>query len=81
MEDIIPNKRIDIRGLHCPYTFVKSKLAIETMNVGEVLEIVLDYQEASVSIPKSMQDHGHKVLKVDKVNDKDWILLIRKERE
>ncbi|MBF0338541.1 MAG: sulfurtransferase TusA family protein [Nitrospirae bacterium] len=81
MEDIIPSKRIDIRGLHCPYTFVKSKLAIETMNVGEVLEVVLDYQEASVSIPKSMQDHGHKVLKVDKVNDKDWILLIRKERE
>ncbi|KJU85140.1 SirA family protein [Candidatus Magnetobacterium bavaricum] len=81
MEDIIPNKRIDIRGLHCPYTFVKSKLAIESMNVGEVLEVVLDYQEASVSIPKSMQDHGHRVLKVDKVNDKDWILLIRKERE
>ncbi|MBF0318082.1 MAG: sulfurtransferase TusA family protein [Nitrospirae bacterium] len=81
MEDIIPNKRIDIRGLHCPYTFVKSKLAIEAMSAGEVLEIVLDYQEASVSIPKSMQDHGHKVLKVDKINDKDWILLIRKERE
>ncbi|MBF0537879.1 MAG: sulfurtransferase TusA family protein [Nitrospirae bacterium] len=81
MEDLIPNKRIDIRGLHCPYTFVKSKLAIEAMNVGEVLEIVLDYPEASVSIPKSMQDHGHRVLKVDKVNEKDWILLIRKERE
>ncbi|MBF0342984.1 MAG: sulfurtransferase TusA family protein [Nitrospirae bacterium] len=81
MEDIIPNKRIDIRGLHCPYTFVKSKLAIESMNVGEVLEIVLDYPEASVSIPKSMQDHGHKVLKVDKISEKDWLLLIRKEKE
>ncbi|MGW8273068.1 MAG: hypothetical protein ACWGN7_06745, partial [Thermodesulfovibrionales bacterium] len=24
------DKKIDIRGLHCPYTFVKSKLAIES---------------------------------------------------
>lgn len=81
MEGVKVDKSINIKGLICPYTFVKSKLAIEDMEVGEVLEILLDYEEASRSIPKSMEDHGHKVLKVEKINDTDWIILVRKERD
>ncbi|MCC6347201.1 MAG: sulfurtransferase TusA family protein [Nitrospirales bacterium] len=81
MEEIRSDKKIDIRGLVCPYTFVKSKIAIEAMEVGEVLEILLDYEEASRSIPKSMEDHGQKVLKVEKTNHSDWVLMIRKETE
>jgi tRNA 2-thiouridine synthesizing protein A len=80
-EDIIPDRSIDIKGLVCPYTFVKAKLAIEDMEPGQVLKILLDYEEASRSIPKSMEDHGHQVLKVEKVNDTDWVLLIRKVAE
>jgi TusA-related sulfurtransferase len=81
MNEITPDRKIDIRGLVCPYTFVKAKLAIESMEVGQVLEIVLDYEEASRSIPKSMEDHGQTVLKVDKVNESDWVMYIRKDRE
>ncbi len=81
MEDIKPDKAINIKGLVCPYTFVKAKLAIEGMEVGQVLEILLDYEEASRSIPKSMEDHGQKVLKVEKINDTDWVIQIRKERD
>ncbi len=79
--EIIPDKKINIKGLVCPYTFVKAKLAIESMDVGQVLEILLDYEEASRSIPKSMEDHGQKVLKVEKANATDWVLLIRKEKD
>ncbi|MFO0751743.1 MAG: sulfurtransferase TusA family protein [Thermodesulfovibrionales bacterium] len=81
MEEGKADKKIDIRGLVCPYTFVKAKIALETMEVGEVLEILLDYEEASRSIPKSMEDHGQKVLKVEKANDSEWVLVIRKETE
>lgn len=82
MEEVLTaDKKINIKGLVCPYTFVKSKIAIENMEVGQVLEILLDYEEASRSIPKSMEDHGHKVLKVEKINDTDWVLVIRKEKE
>jgi len=80
-EKAVADKRIDIKGLVCPYTFVKAKLAIEAMEVGQVLEILLDYEEASRSIPKSMEDHGQKVLSVEKVNDTDWVLRIRKDKE
>ncbi|MHB8882179.1 MAG: sulfurtransferase TusA family protein [Thermodesulfovibrionales bacterium] len=81
MEDSVPDKRINIKGLVCPYTFVKAKLAVESMEVGQVLEVLLDYEEASRSIPKSMEDHGQTVLKIDKINDTDWVLRIRKEKD
>ena len=81
MEEINVSRKINIKGLTCPYTFVKAKLAVEDMEVGEVLEILLDYEEASRSIPKSMEDHGQKVLKVEKINDTDWVLVIRKDKD
>jgi TusA-related sulfurtransferase len=81
MAEITPDKSINIKGLVCPYTFVKAKLAIESLEVGQTLEILLDYEEASRSIPKSMEDHGQKVLKVEKINETDWILQIKKEKE
>jgi len=81
MEEMVPDKSINIKGLVCPYTFVKAKLAIESMEIGQILEILLDYEEASRSIPKSMEDHGQKVLKVEKINDTDWILHIRKDKD
>jgi TusA-related sulfurtransferase len=80
-EDIKPDRKINIKGLVCPYTFVKAKLAVEDMEVGEVIEILLDYPEAARSIPKSMEEHGQKVLNVEKINDTDWVLLIRKDKE
>lgn len=80
-EEIKPDKSINIKGLVCPYTFVKAKLALEDMDVGQVLEVVLDYEEASRSIPKSMEDHGQTVLKNEKINDTDWVLMIRKEHD
>ena len=81
MEVIIPDKSINIKGLVCPYTFVKAKLAIESLEVGQILEILLDSEEASRNIPKSMEDHGQKVLKAGKINETDWILQIRKAKD
>jgi TusA-related sulfurtransferase len=81
VEAIIPDKSINIKGLVCPYTFVKSKLAIESLEIGQILEILLDSEEASKNIPKSMEDHGQQVLKAEKINETDWILQIRKAKD
>ncbi len=81
MGETRPDRSINIKGLVCPHTFVRAKLAVEDMEVGEVLEILLDYPEAARSIPKSMEDHGQKVLKVEKINETDWVLLIKKEKD
>ncbi|MEK6744834.1 MAG: sulfurtransferase TusA family protein [Nitrospirota bacterium] len=80
-DDIKVDRTIDIRGQVCPYTFVRSKLAIEKMNVGEVLEIILDHKAAVENVPKSMENEGQKVLLVEQTSEKEWRIVVRKDRE
>ncbi|MDP3296823.1 MAG: sulfurtransferase TusA family protein [Thermodesulfovibrionia bacterium] len=81
MQDVNVDKKLNIKGVVCPYTLVKSKLAMEELKVGQILEILLDYPEAADSIPKAMLNYGHTVLKVEKINLTDWIIQVRKEVE
>lgn len=81
MSDEKIDKKLDIRGEKCPYTLVKSKLGVESIEVGQVIEILLDYPEAAESIPKAMLNYGNAVLKVEKINPKEWIIHVRKEVE
>jgi TusA-related sulfurtransferase len=81
MEDIKIDKKLDIRGDVCPYTLVKAKLGVESIEVGQIIEIILDYPEAADSIPKAMLNYGHSVLNVEKINPKEWIIQIKKEIE
>ena len=74
-------RTIDIRGLVCPMTFVKAKLAIEDMITGGLLSITLDYEPATRSIPNSMRELGHEVLAIEQTGPKEWRLTIRKRGE
>lgn len=78
-KDITPHRRIDLKGEVCPYTFVKSKLALEEMRVGEILEVIVDHEPAVENVPKSMKNEGQKVLAVDKLNDTEWRMVFKKE--
>ncbi len=80
-DDIKPDKSLDIKGQVCPYTFVRSKLAIEKMNLGEILEIVTDHKPASENVPKSMENEGQKVLKIEQTAEKEWRIYVRKDKE
>ena len=75
------DKTLDIRGQVCPYTFVRSKLAIEKMNLGEVLEIILDHRAAVDNVPRSMENEGQKVLKIEQTGEKEWRIVVRKDKE
>ncbi len=81
MDDIKVDKKLDIRGEVCPYTLVKTKLAVESIEVGQVLEVILDYPEAATSVPTAMENYGNKILKLEKINPKEWIIQIKKEVE
>ncbi|HUI45242.1 MAG TPA: sulfurtransferase TusA family protein [Nitrospirota bacterium] len=80
-EEIKADKMIDIKGQVCPYTFVRSKLTIEKMKLGEVLEIVTDHRPASENVPRSMENEGQKVLKIDQTGEKEWHIFVRKDKE
>jgi len=80
-EEFVVTRTVDLKGQVCPYTFVRSKLAIEKMGLGEVLEIVLDHKPAVENVPRSMENEGQKVLKIDQTSEKEWHVFIRKDKE
>lgn len=53
---------LDLRGVICPYNFVKTKLKLETMQAGEILAVILDEGDPIRNVPRSVSDDGHTVL-------------------
>ncbi len=72
--------RLDITGLVCPMTFVKAKLKLEELAVGDLLVIRLRGAEPGLNVPRSLRDHGHTVLAAEPVDDGCIELVVRKER-
>ena len=76
--EAIADKELNLQGEVCPYTFVKSKLALEIMQPGQVLRVIVDNDESAANVPRSMQSEGHNVLGVTKLNSKDWQIVVQK---
>jgi len=72
------DRDLDIRGELCPYTYVKTRLALEDMETGQVLRVRVDYEPATRSVPRSVKIHGDEVLSVEGARQGEWEILIRK---
>ncbi len=59
---------IDITSDVCPMTFVRTKLALEKIPPGCVLEVRLNSGEPLNNVPRSAIDHGHTVLSLTSEN-------------
>jgi TusA-related sulfurtransferase len=52
---------LDVTGLRCPMTWVRTKLALERMTPGEELVVVVNPGEALENVPRSAAEAGHEV--------------------
>jgi TusA-related sulfurtransferase len=52
---------LDVTGLRCPMTWVRTKLELERLGAGETLEVRLPPGEAVESVPRSAREAGHDV--------------------
>lgn len=78
MNDVHIDRELDLKGEVCPYTFVKSKLALEEMESGQVLRVIVDHAPAVDNVPRSMQGEGHQVLGTGTVGERLWEIIVRK---
>ena len=76
--EIQADARVDITGVVCPITFVKTKVALEELENGQVLEIKLNDGEPIQNVPRSLKDEGHKVVHVSRTEDGCWLLGVVK---
>ena len=58
----LANHYLDITAEICPLTFVRTKLIIEKMKPGEVLEVRLQGAEPLRNVPRSVTELGHAIL-------------------
>lgn len=68
---------MDLRGVACPMNYMKAKLQIEEMELGQTILLYLDEGEPINNVPASLKDDGQDILRVEKMGD-FYGLLLRK---
>jgi TusA-related sulfurtransferase len=61
---LTPDAQLDLRGTPCPINFVRTKLRLEQMNPGDLLEVWLDPGEPIEQVPDSLTMSGYQVEKI-----------------
>lgn len=73
-----PDATADLCGEVCPYTFVRTKLALEALPLGGVLRVVVDHPPAARNIPRSAAEWGQEVLAVRSLDERRWAIDLRR---
>ena len=64
MADFEIDERVDITDVVCPMTFVKAKVAMEEIEVGQVLAVTMNEGEPVQNVPRSFKEEGQQILKL-----------------
>jgi TusA-related sulfurtransferase len=77
--------QLDLRGTPCPINFVRTKMKLEQMNVGELLEVWLDPGEPIEQVPDSLKMSGYTIEQIsvgeaspDKNQQEYFLLQVRR---
>jgi TusA-related sulfurtransferase len=73
-----PSGELDLRGEVCPYTFVRTRLALEALPLGSRLRIRVDHEPARRNVPRSATEWGQEVVSVTEDDTGTWLIEIVK---
>lgn len=60
-----PAATLDVRPFACPLTWVKTRIALDRLGAGEVLEVLLAAGEPAESVPRTAEEEGHRVVALE----------------
>jgi TusA-related sulfurtransferase len=60
-----PDAQLDLRGTPCPINFVRTKLRLEQLPPGSLLEVWLDSGEPMEQVPDSLTMEGYQIEQVE----------------
>jgi TusA-related sulfurtransferase len=69
-----PDAELDLRGTPCPINFVRTKLRLEQMPPGSLLEVWLDPGEPIEQVPDSLTMEGYGI---EQIEDRSGFFAIR----
>ncbi len=71
------SKTLDTVGLYCPVPLFKTREGIDSIEVGEVLELLADDPAAEEDITRFVKRTGHELVKLEN-NEGNLRFLIKK---
>lgn len=71
-------KQLDLRGVFCPVTLIRTKMALRELAVGDVITVTLDKLDAVEDMPPALEKDGQKVLDVRQLSEKEWEVDVQK---
>ncbi len=74
----IPDTILDITAELCPMTFVRTRLALDVLQSGQILAVKLRGEEPERSVPRQAADLGHTILSQTKDAAGVTLLLLRR---
>ena len=72
-----PDAQMDLRGTPCPLNFVRTKLKLEQMAPGSLLEVWLDSGEPIEQVPDSLAMEGYPI---EQIEDRSGFFAIQVRR-
>lgn len=68
-------RKLDLQGVSCPMNFVKTKIALEKLDAGELLEVILDEGDAMLNVPRSLKEEGHRIIRVEPLGETFRVII------
>ena len=78
MADYEIDDRVDITDVVCPMTFVKAKVAMEELEIGQVLAVTMNDGEPVQNVPRSFKEEGQQILKLIDNENGTYDLVVKK---
>ena len=75
MTDRPPDRQLDLCGTPCPLNFIRCRLTLESMSVGQCLQVDLDPGEPEEMVVPGLRREGHQV-QVERLSDGQVRLMV-----
>lgn len=69
---------VDVSTETCPMTFVRTRIRLDRMQVGEVLEVRFKGEEPRANLHRTLAEQGHSILFMEFGEDGQGKLLVQK---
>ncbi|KYH39619.1 MAG: SirA-like domain-containing protein [Candidatus Bathyarchaeota archaeon B26-2] len=70
---------LDLSGEACPVPLVKSRRAMDKMESGEILEIIVTNEDSKANIVMAAEELGMEVKRVNRDKNGRWHVIVRKK--
>ncbi len=78
-EQMEPDKIVDTSGLNCPMPVLKSKKAINSIEIGQILKIISTDPGSAKDIPAWARTTGQELLEETKEGEK-FVFLVKRRK-